>query len=59
MLRCAEAASDHIREGELRTELMQCVHAAAELILDPDRTEHNDPDGYVTKSARAHSYYSS
>lgn len=30
-----------------RTELIQTVYAVRELILDPARTEHDDPNGYV------------
>ena len=47
LLRCAEAASDHITFQPLRTELMQTIYAARDLILDPARTEHDDPNGYV------------
>ena len=47
LLRCAEAASDHITHQPLRTALMQCVFSARDLILDPARTVHEDPHGYV------------
>ena len=47
LLRCAEAATDHIMHQPLRTALIQCVYAASDLILDPARTEHEDPHGYV------------
>ena len=38
LIRCAEAASDHIPNQTLRTQLMQTVYAARELILDPSRS---------------------
>ena len=47
LLRCAEAASDHVRYGALRTELMQLLHAHRGLLLDPSRTNKEDPHGYV------------
>ena len=47
LLRSAEAASDHIRNQSDRAELIQTLYAARELILDPLRTEHADPNGYV------------
>ena len=47
LIRSAEAASDHIRNQSDRAELIQTLYAARELILDPLRTEHDDPNGYV------------
>ena len=47
MLRCAEAASDHIADGGLRTELMQFLHGLRDDILDPSRTEAEDIHGHV------------
>ncbi len=47
LLRCAEAASDHIADGRLRTELMQFLHGLRDDILDPSRTEAEDIHGHV------------
>ena len=52
LLRCAEAASDHVRDGALRTRLMQLLSAERALLLDPTRTESDDPHGYVEQIAR-------
>ena len=53
LLRCAEAASDHVRDGLLRTELMRLVHARRADLLDPARSETDgDPHGYADAIAR-------
>jgi len=39
-------ASDHLRVGSYRTELMQLVFAQREMLLDPQRTVTDDPHGY-------------
>ena len=35
-----------------RIELIRTVYAARDLILDPARTEHDDPNGYVEAITR-------
>ncbi len=53
LLRCAEAASDHVFNGLLRTELMLLVHARRAELLDPARSETDgDPHGYADAIAR-------
>merc|ERR1719460_2505713 len=49
LMRCAEAASDHIHLARLRVELAQCVYDHRHLILDPARTETSDPQGLEAK----------
>ena len=56
LLRCAEAASDHVRYltgNGLRTELMLLVHARRAELLDPARSETDgDPHGYADAITR-------
>ena len=52
LIRCAEAASDHFRDGHLRTELMQLLYAQREHLLDPMKTEAADPHDFVNAVAR-------
>ena len=56
LLRCAEAASDHVHKGVgkgLRTELMLLVHARRAELLDPARSETDgDPHGYADAITR-------
>ena len=47
LLRCAEAASDHVRDGHLRTQLMELLYAQRAQLLDPARTEIDDPQGVI------------
>ena len=54
LLRCAEAASDHVRsakdglsDGEVRTALAKLLYDLRERLLDPERTETDDPNGFV------------
>jgi len=49
LMRCAEAASDHIYIGRLRTQLMRCVYDSRDMILDPTRTDTADPQGLEAK----------
>eukprot|EP00966_Prymnesium_polylepis_P284935 6582771-Prymnesium_polylepis.1 len=46
------ALSWQVHDGLLRTQLIQCLYEHRDLILDPSRTEHADPNGYVDKIAR-------
>ena len=54
LLRCAEAASDHVRNvWNGRTELMLLVHARRAELLDPARSETDgDPHGYADAITR-------
>ena len=53
LLRCAEAASDHVRRGGERTKLMLLVHARRAELLDPARSETDgDPHGYADAITR-------
>jgi len=52
LMRCAEAASDHIYIGHHRTELMRCLYNSRDMILDPARIDTSDPQGLEAKVMR-------